>query len=64
MGFNYKMCGCSTIQEFVNGMYESEDKQLELFTNYIINSHLDDELRNLDWHGFARGVQWCIIRKK
>lgn len=63
MGFNYKACRCKNIQEFVNAMMESEDKQLELFTNYIINSHLDDELRNLDWRGFARGYNGASYEK-
>ncbi len=53
-GFNHKTCGCATIQEFINKMMESEDSQLALFTEYIINSHLDDELKGLDWKGFAR----------
>lgn len=53
MGFNYKTCGCQTIQEFINKMSKDEDSQLELFTNYIINSYLDDELQNLDWKSFA-----------
>lgn len=52
-GFNYKLCGASSVEDFVNKMSISEDVQLELFTNYIINSHLDDELINLDWKGFA-----------
>jgi len=63
MGFNYKNCGCKTIQEFINAMTESEDKQLELFTNYIINSHLDDELINKDWSGFARGYNGASYAK-
>lgn len=62
-GFNFKTCGCKNIQEFINGMSESEDKQLELFTNYIINSHLDDELKNLDWNGFARGYNGASYAK-
>jgi hypothetical protein len=53
MGFNFKMCGCITIQEFINKMSESEDSQLELFVNYIISAKLDDELRNLQWAQFA-----------
>ena len=54
-GFNYKLCGCETLQEFINKMYKSEDFHLQLFTQYIKNSNLDDELINLDWKGFARG---------
>jgi hypothetical protein len=38
----------ATIQEFVNKMMDSEQSQLQLFVNYIINS-LDDELQNLDF---------------
>jgi hypothetical protein len=52
MGFNFK--GCKSIQEFVNKMMDSEQSQLQLFVNYIINSNLDDELQNLDFKGFAR----------
>lgn len=48
MGFNYAKCGYKTIQEFVNAMYESEDKQLEIFCHYIIKVGLDDELRAFD----------------
>lgn len=55
MGFNYKTCGCVTLQEFINEMYRSEDDHLERFTAYIKASRLDDELINLDWKGFARG---------
>jgi hypothetical protein len=49
MGFNFKACGCKSIQEFVNKMMDSEQSQLQLFVNYIINSNLDDELQNLDF---------------
>lgn len=52
-GFNYKTCGCKTLQEFINKMYESEESQLELFITYIINSNLDDELIGEDWKSFA-----------
>lgn len=63
MGFNYKSCGCTTIQEFINKMYQSEDAHLELFVNYIKASHLDDELRELDWAGFARGYNGASYAK-
>lgn len=54
MGFNYKMCGCKSIDDFVEQMSESEGKQLELFINFIKNNHWDVYLKNLDWKGFAR----------
>ncbi|WP_298118145.1 N-acetylmuramidase family protein [Flavobacterium sp.] len=53
MGFNFKLCGCKTLQEFINKMNESEESQLDLFVNYIINSYLDDELIEKDWKSFA-----------
>jgi hypothetical protein len=55
MGFNFKACGCKTIQEFINKNHESEVAQLYLFANYIINVNLDDELIERDFTGFARG---------
>jgi hypothetical protein len=55
MGFNFSSTGCATIQEFVNAMYESEDRQLALFCKYIKSAGLDDELRLQDWKMFASG---------
>lgn len=54
LGSNFSLCGCHTIQEFVNRMYKSEEEQLSLFVSFIILSGLADELRNHDWEGFAR----------
>ena len=55
MGFNWKLCGTASLQEFINEMYKDEDSHLKCFTNYLKNTFLDDELRNHDWAGFARG---------
>lgn len=55
MGFNHKVCGYSTVQGFVNAMYRSADDQLAAFVAYVINRGLADELRRLDWAGFAYG---------
>lgn len=63
LGVNYKMCGCKTIQEFVNAMYKSEDEHLRLFTNYILSAGLDDELRYKDWRGFARGYNGPLFAR-
>lgn len=54
MGFNYKVCGCKSVSEFVDKMSESEGRQLELFARFIKNNKWDVYLRNLDWKGFAR----------
>lgn len=61
MGFNYRACGCITLQDFVNKIYKSEEDHLILFVNYIKASRLDDELREEDFDGFAAGYngpQW------
>ncbi|CAL2079131.1 Peptidoglycan-binding protein [Tenacibaculum dicentrarchi] len=55
MGFNYKLCGFSNIQTFINAMYNSEKAQLKAFVNFIKSVGLSDELRRKDWKGFARG---------
>ena len=55
MGFNWKTCGAASLQEFIDDMYKDEDAQLQRFTIYIQKTFLDDELRNHDWAGFARG---------
>lgn len=53
MGYHYKACSYPNIQEFINAMYRSEDDHLLAFGNYILNAHLDDELRNHSWAQFA-----------
>lgn len=54
MGFNYQVCGCKSVSEFVEMMSESEGRQLELFARFIKNNRWDVYLRKLDWKGFAR----------
>ncbi len=53
-GFNYKLCGCSSIQEFVDLMSYSELEQLELFAALVTNTGQVKYLRAKDWAGFAR----------
>lgn len=53
-GFNYKLCGCATINEFVEKMSYSELEQLELFAHFIQNTEMLKHLRNKDWAKFAR----------
>lgn len=54
MGFNYKLCDCKSIHEFVWLMSESEGRQLYLFVNFIRNNRWDSYLRCHDWNAFAR----------
>lgn len=53
-GFNYKKCGCESVDEFVRLMSYSELEQLELFAAFITNTGMLEDLRKKDWRGFAR----------
>jgi hypothetical protein len=46
MAFNYKLCGYGNVYDFIKAMEQSEGKQLMAFVKFIINSGLDDELRD------------------
>lgn len=54
MGFNYGVCGCTNVDEFVRLMSESEGRQLELFVRFIQGNKWDRYLKELDWKEFAR----------
>ncbi|MCM1348404.1 MAG: N-acetylmuramidase family protein [Firmicutes bacterium] len=53
-GFNWKRCGCESIEEFVERMSVSEREQLELFANFVTNSGMLPHLKNRNWSAFAR----------
>lgn len=53
-GFNYKLCGCENVDEFVKRMAYSELEQLQLFAIFITNTGMVDSLRKKDWATFAR----------
>lgn len=53
-GFNYKLCGCKSVNEFVDLMSESEFAQLLLFAKFVTNSGMVTDLRNKNWAAFAR----------
>lgn len=63
LGNNWETTKVASLDDFVSNMSESEDKQLELFSIYIKTSHLDDELRNKDWKGFARSYNGALYYK-
>lgn len=55
MGFNYKMCNCTDINEFVHKMSDSEDSQLELFAYFIYNNKsMYNALKAKNWAQFAK----------
>lgn len=53
-GFNYKICGCESVDEFVKRMAYSELEQLQLFAILITNTGMVEYLKKKDWSGFAR----------
>jgi hypothetical protein len=55
MGFNWKACGERSLMGFMLAVHHSEDAQLALMVAFIRSAGLADELRRLDWAGFARG---------
>lgn len=53
MGFNYKVCDCYDINDFVTKMKSNCKEQLKLFIKFILNNKLDIYLKKKDWAGFA-----------
>lgn len=53
-GFNYKRCGCESVDEFVSLMSDSEFEQLQLFAAFVKNAGMLDDLKNKNWTAFAR----------
>lgn len=61
-GFNWKICGCSSITEFIERMSFSEREQLELFAAFLKSTGMDKYLRAKNWSAFARrynGTQYA-----
>ena len=54
MGFNYTVCKCQSVEEFVEKMCTNEGAQLDLFVLFLKGNGWDKYLRALDWAGFAR----------
>lgn len=52
-GFNWKLCGCSSVEEFVERMSRSERDQLELFAALIRNCKMLEPLQKKQWLAFA-----------
>ncbi len=53
-GFNYRQCGCESVDEMVRLMSYSELEQLELFAAFIRNAGMLDDLKTKSWAKFAR----------
>lgn len=61
MGFNFPLCGYTTVSFFYDEMSQNAEKQLAAFCAYIEHTGLADELRDKRWEAFARkynGPAW------
>lgn len=63
MGFNFALCNCVTIQQFVNHMCKSEKHQLNLFCRYMVHTCLHEELKMKQWDRFARRYNGPLYMK-
>lgn len=54
MGFNFALCGYTSVDLFYDAMRFSADKQLGAFCDYVAHTSLTDELRDRRWADFAR----------
>lgn len=63
-GFNYRQCGCSSVQEMVDRMSYSEFEQLQLFANFITNTGMLEDLRAKNWSAFARKYNGTSYRSR
>lgn len=55
MGFNYEVCGFSTVEDFYAAMQLSEGEHLKAFGKFITGNSLDGALRNHQWAKLAAG---------
>ena len=53
-GFNWKLCGTASPQDFVERISRSEFDQLQLFANFITNTGLTKYLKEKNWAAFAK----------
>lgn len=54
MGFNWKVCGYASLQDFINDM-QTTAGQMRAFVGYVKARGLADELQRADFAGFAYG---------
>ncbi|MER9232102.1 N-acetylmuramidase family protein [Mesorhizobium sp. M0622] len=63
LGENFKATGFLTVQAMVEAMMADEALQLSAAIDFIVEKRLDDNLRNHDWAGFAKGYNGAGYRK-
>lgn len=63
MGFNYRLCGFTSLREFYDAMMLNEAEQLKAFIGFIRSKKLDRALREKRWAAFARLYNGPSFRK-
>ena len=63
MGFNYKLCGFSSVQEFWKALASHEREQLKAFCAFVKSKKLVKHLINHDWAAFAAGYNGPNYKK-
>lgn len=63
-GFNYKLCGFDSVDEFVERMSDSELAQLEIFAEFVKNTGYLEFLKKKDWAGFSRKYNGKSYKKR
>lgn len=63
LGMNWKPLGYSSLQEFVNAMYESEAAHLDSFIRFVKANGLTQYLRDHEWAEFARRYNGPAYKK-
>ncbi len=53
MGFNYRLCGYTSVREYVDAIKSSRNNHLMSFMHFLRNTGLDTPIRELDWAKFA-----------
>ena len=54
MGYNWKLAGFNSLDQFITAMHRDEDSHLYAFINFVKSKNLVDELQRKDWAGFAK----------
>lgn len=63
MGFNYKLAGHNSLQDFINAMYDSEKAQLQAMISFLKSAGLEKAMKNKDWHAIAKAYNGASYAK-
>lgn len=60
MGMNYKLCGYTNLQDFINDMWKSHEEQIKITIKFLSNATYSGKtllywLKNHNWNNFAAG---------